>query len=35
MFCIKSDFCYVFSYSLFKGSVISPLHSTQEKKNKV
>lgn len=23
MFCIKLNFCYVFSYRLFKGSVIS------------
>lgn len=32
MFCIKSEFCNVFSYSLFNGSVIPPLHCNKEKK---
>lgn len=33
MFCIKSDFCYVFSYSLFKGSV-NPLCTVSRKKKR-
>lgn len=31
MFCIKSEFCNVFSYSLFNGSAIPPLHCNEEK----